>query len=62
MRLLEYIAGIRYQHFLRGFGEGEDRNIFHSHQLRVLVEIVMIVSAVLSFKILNVRSVGSGNT
>ena len=54
MLLLQYsyIAGIRFQKFLRGFGEGKDHNIFHSHQLRV--EVVILVSAVLSFKISDV--------
>ena len=59
MRLLQFIVGIRDQEFLLGFGEIFDCNIFHSHQLRV--KVVILVSAVLSFKILNVQSVGSGN-
>ncbi len=40
-------------------GEGKNSNIFHSHQL--LVEVIILFSAVLSIKILDVRRVGSGN-
>ena len=56
-RLLQIVAGIRHQEFLRGVGEGKDRNTFYSHQL--LVELVILVSAILSVKILNVRGVAA---
>ena len=52
-------VGIRHQEFLRGVGEGKNSNIFYSHQL--LAELVVLVSAIISVKILNVRNVGSGN-
>ena len=58
-RLIQVVAGIHHQEFLRGVGEGKDRNSFYSHQL--LVEVVVTVSATWFVKILNVRSVGSGN-
>ena len=58
-RLIKVLAEIRHQECLRGVGEGKDSHIFDSHQL--LVEVVILVSAIISVKILNVRSVGSGN-
>ena len=57
--LLQFLAGIRHQELLRGVSVGKNCNIFHSHQL--LVEVVILVSAVLPVKILDVRRVGSGN-
>ena len=59
MRLVKVLAEIRHQECLRGVGERKDPNSFDSLQL--LVEVVILVSAVLSVKNLNVRSVGSGN-
>ena len=51
-RLLQVVAGIRHHKFLRGVGEGKDHNIFYTHQQ--FVELVILVSAILSVKILNV--------
>ena len=58
-RLIQVVAGILHQEFLRGVGEGKNPNIFYSHQL--LVEVVVTVSATWFVKILNFRGVGSGN-
>ena len=57
--LLQVVAGIRHQEFLRGVGEGKDHDIFYSHQL--LVALVILVSAIIPVKVLNVGTVGSGN-
>ena len=58
-RLLQFLAGISHQEFVRGVGEGKDCNIVYSHQL--LVELVILFSVILSVKTLNVRCVGLGN-
>ena len=60
MLLLHILACILHQELLRGVGEGNDSNIFHSHQL--LVKVIILVSAVLSVRIFDVRSVGSSNS
>ena len=51
-RLVNVLAEIRHQECLRSVGEGKDPNIFDSHQL--LVEVVILVSAIIAVKILNV--------
>ena len=60
-RLIQVVAGILHQEFLRCVAEGKtrNRNIFYSHQL--LVEVVVTVSATWFVKILNLRSAGSCN-
>ena len=57
--LLQILACILHQDLLRVVGGGKDSNIYDSHQL--LVEGIILVSVVLSIKILDVRSVGSSN-
>ena len=58
-RLVKDIAKVRHQELLRGFAEWKATNIFDSHHL--LVELVIVVTALLSIKILNLRCVGRGN-
>ena len=58
-RLVKDIAEVRHQELLRGFSEGKATNIFDSHHL--LIEFVILVTAILSIKILNLRCVGRGN-
>ena len=48
-----------HQELLRGFAEWKATNIFDSHHL--LVELVIVVTALLSIKILNLRCIGRGN-
>ena len=59
-RLLQYLADIRDQEFLRCVGERKGSNIFYSHHL--VVEIVLAVSAINPVKVLNLRSIGCSNT
>ena len=58
-RLLQYLADIRDQEFLRGVSERKDRNIVYSHNL--VVEIVIAVSAISPVKVLNLQSIGCSN-
>ena len=58
-RLVKVIAEVRHQELLRSFTEWKATNIFDSHHL--LVEFVVVVTALLSIKILNLRCVGRGN-
>jgi hypothetical protein len=55
-KVLAYVLNQKLLHIL---GEGEHCNILHLHQL--LVEFVILVSAVHTVEILDVLRVGSGN-
>jgi hypothetical protein len=58
-RLPQCLTDINDQESLRGLGEGKDRNIFDSHQL--LIEIVVIFSALRLDKVINLGMVVCGN-
>ena len=53
------LTDINDQESLRGLGEGKDRNIFDSHHL--LIEIVVIFSAMRIVKVINLGMVVGGN-
>ena len=59
-RLPQLLADIRHRELLRDVGVGKDSNIFDSQQL--LIEVVITISACGLVKVLNVGSVGSGNS
>jgi hypothetical protein len=57
--LPQIIACVIYQELLHVVCKGKSSNIFHLHQL--LVKIIILVSVVLSIKILDVQRVGRNN-
>ena len=56
-RLSQVLAGICHQELLRVIGEGEDRNILHSHRDQLLVKHIIFISAIFSIEVLDVGSV-----